>query len=221
MMKSKDIIHAHDVEASQYDQQVREYNAYAHDVLFGMSFEYVHPHDRLLDIGIGTGLASLPFAAFGLEVYGLDGSSEMLKVCESKAFAKDLKKHDLQSLPLPYSAGFFDHVISCGVFHFYGDLEPIVGEVLRISKPGGIFAYTIAADAPGEKTAAGENDQWYSELDTVWGVKIFTHSDRYVNKLLHDHGLNMLKEQKILLWSGDEKSGDLLFKACIARRAKP
>ena len=61
-MKKMDSISAHDEEAAQYGQQVREYNCYAHDVLFGMSFEYVNPHDCLLDIGIGTGLASLPFA---------------------------------------------------------------------------------------------------------------------------------------------------------------
>ena len=35
--------------------------------------------DRLLDIGIGTGLGSLPFAKTGLEIFGIDGSGEMLK----------------------------------------------------------------------------------------------------------------------------------------------
>jgi hypothetical protein len=57
-MKNVNTVNAHDQEAIQYDQQVHEYNSYGHDVLFGMSFEYVNPHDCLLDIGIGTGLAS-------------------------------------------------------------------------------------------------------------------------------------------------------------------
>jgi len=65
------------------------------------------------DIGIGTGLASRSFAKLGLKVYGCDGSAEMLKVCESKAFATDLKAFDLQDIPLPYSDSFFDHVICC------------------------------------------------------------------------------------------------------------
>ena len=93
-MENVDAISAHDQEAAQYDQQVRDYNSYVHDALFGMSFEYVNPHDCLLDIGIGTGLASQAFAKVGLEVSGCDGSTEMLKVCESKAFAKDLKVFD-------------------------------------------------------------------------------------------------------------------------------
>lgn len=88
-------ISAHDEEAAQYDQQVREYEYYIHDVLFGMSFEYITAQDRLLDIGIGTGLAALPFGKAGLEVFGFDGSTEMLKICESKSFAKELKIFDL------------------------------------------------------------------------------------------------------------------------------
>lgn len=90
-MKSINSISVHDEEAARYDQQVREYKCFAHDVLFGMCFEYVHPHDRLLDVGIGTGLASLPFAKMGLEILGLDGSTEMLKVCKSKGFANELE----------------------------------------------------------------------------------------------------------------------------------
>ncbi len=46
--------------ASNYDKQVREYNSYGHDVLFGMGFEFVREDEKLLDIGIGTGLASIP-----------------------------------------------------------------------------------------------------------------------------------------------------------------
>ncbi|MCP3889922.1 MAG: hypothetical protein GY702_13780 [Desulfobulbaceae bacterium] len=57
-MKNVDTISVHDQEAAQYDQQVREYNCYGHDALFGMSFEYANPRDCLLDIGIGTGPAS-------------------------------------------------------------------------------------------------------------------------------------------------------------------
>ena len=219
MMKRIDSISAHDEEAAQYDQQVREYNCYAHDVLFGMCFEYVNPHDRLLDIGIGTGLASLSFAKAGLEVFGFDGSTEMLNICESKAFAKELKVFDLQNTPLPYSDGFFDHVISCGVFHFFGELEPIMKKVLRIIKLRGIFAFTVAAQTSEEEKATGDNPQGFSETPTPWGVAIFTHSNGYISNLLQDHSFNMLKTQKILIRGGNEESDDMLFKAYVAQRA--
>ena len=219
-MEKVDRISAHDHEAAQYDQQVREYNSYLHDALFGMSFEYVTPHDCLLDIGIGTGLASVPFAKAGLKVFGCDGSTEMLKVCESKAFAKELKVFNLQNIPLPYSDSFFNHVICCGVFHFFNDLEKILKEVLRVIKKGGIFAFTVAAQTPDEEAVTGDNPQSYLETPTPWGVPIFKHGDRYVTNLLQDHGLKMLKTQKLLIRGGpEENSEDMLFRVYVTREA--
>jgi len=84
--------------ASEYDAQVRDYYSYGHDVLFGICFEYVKAGDRLLDLAIGTGLASKPFADIGLRVSGLDISNDMLEACRTKGFAEDLRRHDLELL---------------------------------------------------------------------------------------------------------------------------
>lgn len=215
-----DTISVHNQEAAQYDQQVREYNSYGHDALFGMSFEYVNPHQCLLDIGIGTGLASQAFARLGLDVYGCDGSPEMLKVCESKDFAKELKVFNIRNLPLPYSDRFFDHVICCGVLHFFGDLETILKEVLRIIKPGGIFSFTVAAQTYDEEAATDDSQQGYLETPTPWGVPIFKHSGGYVTRLLHAHGYDLLKTQKLLIRGGpEEDSEDILFRIYVARAA--
>ena len=192
-MKKVDPIRVHDEEAAQYDRQVREYNSYGHDALVGMSFEYVNPRDRILDIGIGTGLASRPFAKMGLEVYGCDGSTEMLKICESKAFAKELQVFDLKNIPLPYSHSFFDHVICCGVLHFFDDLETILNEVLWIIKPGGVFAFTVAAQNSDEEAETNKNLQDYIEMPTPWGVPIFKHSSGYITSLLQANSLDILK----------------------------
>jgi predicted TPR repeat methyltransferase len=218
-MKKSGIISAHDREAAQYDQQVHEYNYYAHDVLFGMSFEYINALDRLLDIGIGTGLASLPFAKAGLEVFGFDGSAEMLKICESKSFAKELKIFDLRDTPFPYSDGYFNHVISGGVFHFFGELKEIVKEVSRIIKPRGIFAFTVAARDSEEDKAKSENSQNYSQIPTSWGEAIFTHSNAYIINTLQDHGFDKRKVQKILIRGGEKDCEDLLFSVYVAKRA--
>lgn len=64
-----------------------------------------------------------------------------------------LKCFDLRHSPLPYSDHSFDHVISCGVFHFFGELAVIAKEISRIIKPGGIFAFTIAAQTAEEEQA--------------------------------------------------------------------
>ena len=216
-MTEIDSIRAHDEEASQYDQQVRECRSHSHDVLFGMVFEYVKPHETLLDIGIGTGLASWPFAKMGLKIFGLDGSAEMLKVCESKGFVEELQQRDLQSGPLPYSDDSFDHVICCGVFHFFGELGPVIIEVSRVIKPAGIFAFTIAGQTPQEQAHSGNDASSYLSKPTPWGASIYTHSDRYIENLLRDSAFETLKAQKILMWSGDESVDDLLFEIIVAR----
>ena len=33
--------------ANQYDKQVKEYNSYGHDVMFGMCHEYVKPDEKV------------------------------------------------------------------------------------------------------------------------------------------------------------------------------
>lgn len=219
-MKKANTISAHDLEAAQYDKQVREYNSYGHDALFGMSFEYVNPRGCLLDIGIGTGLASQSFAKVGIEVYGFDGSTEMLKVCESKAFAKELKVFDLKNIPLPYSDSFFDNVICCGVLHFFDDLDKILKEVLRIIKPGGIFGFTVAAQTSDKEAKTDDNLKDYLKTPTPWGVPIFKHSARYVTNILQTNGFDKLKTQKLLLRGGPEvDSDDMLFRVYVAREA--
>ena len=217
-MKKNDSIRVHDEHASEYDREVRETGWFGHEMLFGLCFEYVSPRERLLDIGIGTGLASLPFARSGLEVFGIDGSAEMLEICRSKDFAQDLREFDLRGMPLPYSDGSFDHVICCGVFHLIGDLEPIFKEVFRIIKPGGIFAFTILAETPGkEEKIVSHSPPGYSEIMSDWGVPVFMHSGGYIEKLLQDSGFIELKELKFLV-RGLQEGADDLACAYVARR---
>lgn len=214
-MRTKDIIRIHDEQAAEYDQQAREYRWFGHEVLFGMSREYVNPHDRLLDIGIGTGLSSQLFAIIDLEIFGVDGSVEMLNICKSKGYAKELKLFDLQDGPLPYSTGFFDHVISCGVLHFFGDLKPIFAEVSRVMKPGGIFTFTSLLQIAGKS----EEVEGYLESSAFEaGATIFLHGSGYISELLQNHGFDEMKKLKFLASSGMGDHDDLLCEAYVARR---
>jgi len=194
--------------ARQYDKEVKAYDSYGHDVIFGMSFEFVSADEKMLDIGIGTGLASMQFAKVGLKVYGLDSSQDMLAVCRSKSFAKELKQYDITREPLPYKDNCFDHVVCCGVLHFVNDLNKLFSEVKRVIRRGGIVAFTIAP----QETAAG-----YIEEPTAWGVSIFKHSPQYIMGLLETYGLDLLKEQRLLIKGADKVHYDMLFSVLICR----
>ncbi len=216
-MEKNDSISVHDEHASEYDREARETGWFGPEVLFGLCFEYVSPHERLLDIGIGTGLGSIPFARVGLEVFGIDGSAEMLEICRSKDFAEDLREFDLRGMPLPYSDGSFDDVICCGVFHLIGDLEPIFKEVFRVIKPGGIFAFNVLAQTSEKEGEVVSHSQGYSEIISDWNVPVFMHSGEYIEKLLQGSGFDRLKELKFLVRGLHEGIDDLAC-AYVTRR---
>jgi len=194
--------------AVQYDEEVKIYGSYGHDVIFGMSFEFVNADEKLLDIGVGTGLASIQFAQVGLKVYGLDSSQEMLTVCQSKSFTEELKQCNIDREPIPYRDSYFDHVICCGVLHFISNLNKLFTEVNRVTKRGGIFGFTIA---PQETIAD------HIKEPTAWGVSIYKHSPQYILKLLETNSMEILKEQRLLIKGADKVTYDMLFSAMISR----
>jgi predicted TPR repeat methyltransferase len=166
--------------------------------------------EKLLDIGIGTGLSSRNFADFGLQIYGLDISHDMLEACRSKGFASDLKFFDLQKKePFPYDDCYFDHVICCGVLHFLDDLDFLFSDIERILKKSGILAFTIAP---------GNSEENYVREQTAWGIPICKHSSNYIEKLLSVKRLELLKEQRLLIKGADKKNHNMLFSVIICRK---
>jgi ubiquinone/menaquinone biosynthesis C-methylase UbiE len=135
----------HDAYASDYDQQVRAAGCYLEEVLFGLCFEYPQPNQRLLDLGIGSGLSAAPFTKTGLQVTEMDFSKEMLNLCRAKGIANELKLHDLQATPWPFPTRNFDYLVCCGVFHFLSDLDRVFEEAKRVLREEGIFAFTTKA----------------------------------------------------------------------------
>ena len=217
-MNSTKNIKLHDKIASEYDSLVKKYNSHIHELLFGMCFEYIKPGDSLLDLGIGTGLSSFLFAKAGLNITGLDGSGEMLKECKKKGIAKETKQYNIQDVPLPYSDNIFSHIVCCGVFHSFGDLLPIIKEVYRILRPGGIFAFTIAPLTAKDAGFNCESIPEYIESSSAWETPCFKHSDKYIGGIARKLCFTIQKEQKVLADSGDKDAGDVLFKIIVMQK---
>jgi SAM-dependent methyltransferase len=101
------------------------------------------PCGKLLDIGCGTGLVSLPFFKGGWKIFGVDGATEMLKVFIQKGFAEFCQQVDVEKGALPFPDNFFDMAISNGVFCHLSNLNKVIGETGRVLKKGGIFCFTV------------------------------------------------------------------------------
>jgi ubiquinone/menaquinone biosynthesis C-methylase UbiE len=105
------------------------------------------PAARVLDVGCGTGellrrlRAKYPDAVLA----GLDPVPEMLAVARDKLSGReDLRTGYADSLP--WSAGSFDVVVSCNMFHYISHPVEALREMSRVLRPGGSIVLTDWCD---------------------------------------------------------------------------
>jgi ubiquinone/menaquinone biosynthesis C-methylase UbiE len=91
---------------------------------------------RLLEIGCGSGALSLPLSHYVSGIVGLDYSKSLVKIANTIAAPDDMVLvSEAKSLPLVN--GFFNCVISHGVFFYFPDFsyaEKVLDEALRVTK---------------------------------------------------------------------------------------
>jgi SAM-dependent methyltransferase len=94
---------------------------------------------RVLDVGAGTGNASLPAARLGASVTASDLTPELLGAGRARAEAEGLT---LDWVPgdaeqLPFADASFDVVMSCIGAMFAPHHQAVADELVRVCKPGG------------------------------------------------------------------------------------
>jgi SAM-dependent methyltransferase len=108
----------------------------------------VEPGDDVLDVACGTGNASIPAAAAGGRVVGLDATPELFEDARRRAGDAEVEvewaEGDAQALPFDDES--FDVVLSTFGCMFAPDHERAAAEIVRVLRPGGRFG--IASWAP-------------------------------------------------------------------------
>jgi len=108
---------------------------------------------NILDLGCGAGRNLVYLAKHDFSVYGLDISSQGLKIAEqqlkSRGLTAGLVRASIHSR-LPYPDNFFDAVICIRVLN-HGSIEQIrmtISEIERILKTSGLLFLTVRKEVP-------------------------------------------------------------------------
>ena len=92
------------------------------------------PGDKVLDIGIGTGMFALELMKYTTDITGIDVSEKMLDIARSKGLT-NVSVGDAVSLDFPDES--FDIVISITALEFIKEYEKAISEMVRVCKRGG------------------------------------------------------------------------------------
>jgi ubiquinone/menaquinone biosynthesis C-methylase UbiE len=92
---------------------------------------------RLLDVGCGTGAYAAGLAGRGWNVTGVDASEDMLR----RARSKGMDAAFADAAALPFEDASFDAAVSIFTHTDVDDFGALVGEVVRVLRPGAQFVY--------------------------------------------------------------------------------
>jgi SAM-dependent methyltransferase len=124
-----------DATALAYDRHRPRYPEALFDDL--MVLGGLRPGDRALEIGAGTGIATLPLAARGLRVTAIDPAATMLELLRAKVgVAADVIEGRFEETPIRAAV---DLVAAFNSWHW---VEPAVGvgRLMELLRPGGLVA---------------------------------------------------------------------------------
>lgn len=135
---------------------------------------FIKNANMVLDIGIGTGLSSLVLVSEGKQVCGLDLSKKLLIYAKRRKPA-NLILGDLTK-PLPFRNSSFDLVASCATLNYYNDIGKPLQEMQRITKAGGIIAFTTSKTGLHLQTPKRS-------------IRFFSHNSSYLEEHLDEADL--------------------------------
>ena len=208
-MKASEDAKLHGQYADQYDDLTEQFEAHTAEIMFGLMFDYVRRGEKLLALGIGTGLCAGPFRNFGLQISGADISDEMMDHCRKKGITQDLEILDLRYDKFPWDNESFDHVMANGIYHFVEDLNLSFQESCRVLKPGGMYGFTTMDP--------GNIDKDYNTVSSDESeIVIFEHSHKLILELLDRHGFTLKKRARVLLYKTLEKTEELICGMYVA-----
>ncbi|MBP7992188.1 MAG: class I SAM-dependent methyltransferase [Candidatus Magasanikbacteria bacterium] len=105
-----------------------------------VAYAHLKPDAQILDIGCGSGQATIPFAERGYSIVGIDISENLLEIAQEKTVAMNTVSYLKDSFEnAEFEPESFDLLIAAQAFHW---IDPDIGypKSREILKSGGTFA---------------------------------------------------------------------------------
>jgi ubiquinone/menaquinone biosynthesis C-methylase UbiE/glycosyltransferase involved in cell wall biosynthesis len=103
---------------------------------------------RILDDGCGAGYGSAILARPGVQVIGVDISSEAIEHCRRRHETRGIEFYEMDSTRLTFPDEYFDGVVSFEVAEHIAEYEAYIRETQRVLRPGG----ALIISTPNKRT---------------------------------------------------------------------
>jgi ubiquinone/menaquinone biosynthesis C-methylase UbiE len=156
---------------------------------------------RVLDLACGTGRLTRRLVARGHRVVAVDSSIAMLRETRRAGTTADGDRSVVGRPPavvaadafrLPFADGAFDAVVALRLLFHYADVDPIVREMARVCRTGGVVVFDSASWSPRSRLALAAGR---------WGGKVFIHPPTALAARLADLGLRVTERRAAFLIS--------------------
>ncbi len=171
---------AWEANAAFWDKRMGEGNDFF-DILVWPAVEKLlgpAPGERLLDIACGNGLTSRRLATAETNTTALDASAAMIALARQRPGASNIDYRvidatDREAL-LGLGAGAFDGALCNMALMDIADIDPLMGAVAALLKPGGRFVFSVLHPCFNNPTTIqmGELEDRNGTLVTTYSVKI-------------------------------------------------
>jgi ubiquinone/menaquinone biosynthesis C-methylase UbiE len=96
---------------------------------------------KILEVGCGSARLSCFLASYGYDITGLDDSENALRVAKNNfALTNNKGKFIIGDVKnLPFRNNSYDVVMSTGLLEHFKDPQPVINEMVRVLKNGGLF----------------------------------------------------------------------------------
>src|SRR4051812_37087129 len=139
---------------------------------------------RVLEIGIGSGLNLLFYGAGVETVIGLDPSSPLLTMAQTRAKAAPVSMLQGTAEAIPLETASVDTVVTTWTLCSIPNVAAALADMRRVLKPGGALLFVEHGKAPDTAVA-----RWQNRLTPLWKpIAGGCHLNRKIDTLIREAG---------------------------------